>query len=118
MRVIQGAPVLDAYEQLFSSYRQQRYQQRGILHALCPHCQRWRVHGHALGESNTVKRASHCVDCPTVRTGYTLRIVGSWNAVTRRQVQGRGKPPARVTQVRRGNKVNGQLRQPHGYTIY
>jgi hypothetical protein len=57
-----GAPILDAYEQLLSPYRQRRYQQLGILHAFCPHCQRWRVHGHALGEGKTVRRASHCVE--------------------------------------------------------
>ena len=53
----------------------------------------WHIHGRALHEGPTIYRASHCVDCPTEVTGYTLRIVGPWNAVTRRQVQGRGKPP-------------------------
>jgi hypothetical protein len=30
-------------------------------------------------EGKTVRRASHCIECPTVETGYTLRTVGSWN---------------------------------------
>jgi hypothetical protein len=93
MRVMKAPPVLDAYEQLFSPYRQQRYQQLGVLHAFCPHCQRWRVHGHALGEGKTIARASHYVECPTIETGYTLRIVGPWDAASRRRVQGRYKPP-------------------------
>jgi hypothetical protein len=99
MRAMKGTPVLDLYEQLLSPYRQRRYQQLGVLHAFCPHCQRWRVHGHALGEGNTVKRASHCVDCPTVRTGYQLRIVGPWNASvrrTRRVMQQTSTPPLRA----------------------
>jgi hypothetical protein len=89
-----GAPILDAYEQLLSPYRQRRDQQLGILHAFCPHCQRWRVHGHALGEGKTVRRASHCVECPTVETGYMLRIIGPWSHEVRRQCHGRYKPPA------------------------
>jgi hypothetical protein len=89
-----GAPILDAYEQLLSPYRQRRYQQLGILHAFCPHCQRWRVHGHALGEGKTVRRASHCVECPTVATGYTLRIIGPWTDSVRRRCQGQHNPPA------------------------
>jgi hypothetical protein len=79
-----GTPVLDAYEQLFSPYRQRRYQQLGVLHAFCPCCQRWRVHGHALGEGKVVRRASHCLECPTLETGYVLRIVGPWDKSVRR----------------------------------
>jgi hypothetical protein len=116
---LSGAPTLDAYEEVLPLRRQQQHGQRSYLYVLCPHCDVWRIHGRALHETEgLIFRASHCVDCPTEVTGYALRIVGSWNAGTRRQVQGRGKPPVRVTQVRRGNKVNGQLRQPRGYTIY
>jgi hypothetical protein len=79
-----GAPVLDAYEQRFSLYRQRRYQQLGVLHAFCPHCGRWRVHRHALGEGKVMRRASHCPECPTIETGYTLRIVGTWDKSVRR----------------------------------
>jgi hypothetical protein len=54
----------------------------------CPHCHEWRTRGRALHEGRLLQRASHCVECPTVRTGYKLRIVGPWNDSVRRTRRG------------------------------
>jgi hypothetical protein len=89
-------PILDTYEEILPLRRQQRFGQISYLYVLCPHCDVWRVHGRALHETDgLIYRASHCVDCPTEATGYALRIVGQWDAVVRRCVQGRGRPPVR-----------------------
>jgi hypothetical protein len=79
-----GAPVFNAYEQLCNPCRQRRYQQLGVLRAFCPHCHEWPTRRRALHEDRLLQHASHCVECPTVRTGYKLRIVGPWNDSVRR----------------------------------